>query len=495
MEKQLILKAENISKSFPGVVALNDISFDLYGGEVFALLGENGAGKSTFIKILSGIYQPDSGLMFMHGEQIKFPTPRSSFDAGVCVVHQELNYISELSIAENIMMSSHPTTKLGFVDWAEMNRDSIDVMNRIGLNIDPKMKISQCTVAQKQQIEIAKALYWNAKVLILDEPTSALNNVETENLMKYLETVRQRGVAIVYITHKLEEVFIIGDRVGVLRDGEHVKTLDVKDTTKDELISLMVGRTLDAMYPKQNNTFGDVVMKVENLSNKDLKDISFEIRQGEIFGVYGLMGSGHSELGEMLFGVRPATSGTIVIDDKEVKIKKPSDSLEYGLAYVPSERKTEGLVLMQSVLQNIVSVYYQKMKKFFLKLSKEQDMSEKWIERIRIKTPSYNTLASSLSGGNQQKVVLAKWLEVNPKVLIMNEPTRGIDVGSKAEIYQLLDEFCSQGISVIMITSEMAELLTMSDKVLVMCDGKISSKLLREELSQVKVITAAIGGE
>jgi len=495
MEKRLILEAQNICKSFPGVKALDKVSFELYEGEVFALLGENGAGKSTFIKVMSGIYQADEGALFLHGNPVKFPTPRSAFDAGICVVHQELNYIPELTIAENIMMSSHPLTKRKLVDWSKMYQDSIEVMEKIGLELDPRTIISHCTVAQKQQVEIAKALYWNAKILILDEPTSALNNVEIENLMRYLEVIKQSGVAIVYISHKIEEIFQVADRVGILRDGVHVKTLNVPETNKEELIALMVGRTIDDMYPKQNATFGDVVMKVENLSNQDLQDISFEIRKGEILGVYGLMGSGHSELGRMLFGDIPATSGTLTIDGKDARIKSPAEALQLGLAYVPSERKTEGLVLIHSVLQNIVTVHYQKENKRLLNLPYEQKTTQKWVDRIRIKTPAHHTPVGSLSGGNQQKVVLAKWMEANPKVLIMNEPTRGIDVGSKSEIYQLLDEFCSQGISVIMITSEMAELLAMSDQVLVLYGGRISSRFSRDELSQVKVVSAAIGGK
>jgi len=494
MEKKLVFRAEKISKSFPGVKALDKVTFELYEGEVLALLGENGAGKSTFIKVMSGIYHAEEGSLFVNETPVKFPTPRSAFDAGICVVHQELNYISDLTIAENIMMSNHPLNKYRLVNWSKMYQDSFEVMKRIGLEINPRQKMSGCTVAQKQQIEIAKALYWKAKILILDEPTSALNNIEINNLMNYLEVIKQNGVAIVYITHKIEEIFKIADRVGVLRDGKHVITLNVADTDKDELISLMVGRTLNDMYPKQNTVFGDVVMKVENLSNRDLNDISFEIRKGEILGVYGLMGSGHSELGGLLFGDSPATSGKIAIEGKYVRVKNPADALQHGLAYVPSERKTEGLVLIHSVLKNIVKVYYQKEKKHLLNLTYEQNAAKKWIDRLRIKTPSYQTLAGSLSGGNQQKVVLAKWMEVSPKVLIMNEPTRGIDIGSKSEIYKLLDEFCSQGISVIIITSEMTELLAMSDKVLVMCGGRINSQFLRDELSQVRIVSAAIGG-
>lgn len=494
MPKQLVFKAENICKSFPGVKALSNVSFELYAGEVFALLGENGAGKSTFIKVMSGIYQAEEGRMEMDGKEVHFPSPRSAFDAGVCVVHQELNYVPMLSIAENIMMSRHPVNRWGCVDWNRMYEESKEALRQIGLDIDPRKLIGTCSVAEKQQVEIAKALHWKAKILILDEPTSALNETEIENLMQYLEVVKKSGAAIVYISHKLDEIFRIADRVAVLRDGCHVKTLPVKDTNADELIGLMVGRTITDMYPKENDKFGDVVMRAEHLTNRQLTDISFEIRKGEILGVYGLMGSGHIELGHMLFGAEPASGGKLEIEGREVSVKSPSDALKCGLAYVPSERKTEGLVLIESIQENIVTVHYEKEKKKLINFSYEREAAGRWKEQLRIKAPSVQTLAGSLSGGNQQKVVLAKWMEVHPKVLIMIDPTRGIDVGSKAEIYQLLDQFCQQGLSVIMITSEMPELLAMSDRVLVMHDGKIGGLFTRDEVDQVKVVSATIGG-
>ena len=494
MERQVIFKAENICKSFPGVKALYNVSFELRSGEVFALLGENGAGKSTFIKVMSGIYKAEQGTLEMDGKPVAFSSPRAAFDAGICVVHQELNYVSVLSAAENIMMSKHPVNKLGLVDWSRMYAESAEVLKKLGLEIDPRKTMESCSVAEKQQIEIAKALYWKAKILILDEPTSALNNSEIENLMQYLEIIRESGAAIVYISHKLDEIFRIADRVGILRDGQHVGTLQVSETNSQQVISLMVGRTISDMYPKENDRFGGVVMKADSLGNRVLRDVSFHIREGEILGVYGLMGSGHIELGQMLFGDMPATKGTLEIGGKAVRIKSPSDALRCGLAYVPSERKTEGLVLINSVQENIVCVHYEKEKKKLISPPYERQAAAKWIERLRVKTPSPLTLTGALSGGNQQKVVLAKWMEVSPKVLIMVDPTRGVDVGSKAELYQLLDGFCKQGISVIMITSEMPELLAMSDRVLVMCRGRISGEFKRGEVDQIRVVSAAIGG-
>jgi ABC-type sugar transport system ATPase subunit len=494
MEGQIVFKASNICKSFPGVKALNNVSFELKAGEVFALLGENGAGKSTFIKVMSGIYQPDEGTMEMNGKPAAFPAPRSAFDAGISVVHQELNYVAVLSVAENIMMSNHLVNKFGMVDWKRMYAESREVLLKLNLDIDPRKIIQSCSTAEKQQIEIAKALYWKAKILILDEPTSALNNAEIENLMRYLEIVKKSGVVIVYISHKLEEIFRIADRVGVLRDGQQVGLMDVKDTTPDKLISLMVGRTIKDMYPKENNTFGDVVMKANNLGNRVLSNINFEIRTGEILGIYGLLGSGHIELGKMIFGDMPYSEGSIELEGKKVRIRSPRDALRAGIAYVPSERKTEGLVLIESVQQNIVTVHYEKEKKRLVNMMYDKTSSAEWIQKLRIKTPSPYTPTASLSGGNQQKVVLAKWMEVNPKVLIMVDPTRGIDVGSKTEIYQLLDEFCKQGISIIMITSEMPELLAMSDRVLVMYQGRVNGEFSRNEVDQIKIVSAAIGG-
>jgi ABC-type sugar transport system ATPase subunit len=494
MDGQVIFRAHDICKSFPGVRALSNVSFELKTGEVFALLGENGAGKSTFIKVMSGIYQPESGLLEMDGKPVVFPTPKSAFDAGISVVHQELNYISLLSVAENIMMSGHPVNKFGMVDWKKMYAESREVLKKLELDIDPRKLMQNCSTAEKQQVEIAKALYWKAKIIILDEPTSALNTTETENLMQYLEVVKASGAAVVYISHKLEEIFRIADRIGVLRDGQQVGLLDVKKTSSEELIALMVGRTISDMYPKQNNTFGELVMEAKGLGNRILHDVSFRIRAGEILGIYGLMGSGHIEMGKMLFGDMPATEGFIEMDGRTVHIKNPSDALKAGFAYVPSERKTEGLVLIETVQENIVAVHYEKMKKILVNTVYDKNTSSRWINTLRIKTPSAATVAGSLSGGNQQKVVLAKWMEVSPKVLIMVDPTRGIDVGSKAEIYQLLDEFCARGISVIMITSEMPELLAMSDRIMVMYQGRVNGEFTREEADQVKVVSAAIGG-
>ena len=491
----VIFKATGIVKTFPGVVALDGVSFELCAGEVFGLVGENGAGKSTFIKIMSGVYVPDKGTLEMNGRPVHFRTPRAAFDAGISVVHQELSYIPELTIAENIMQSNYPLKRGGIVDWKAVYANARDALRRIEADLDPRMPIKYCTTAQKQLVEIAKAIYWNAKIIILDEPTSALNTDETEKMLHYIKKLaKEQNVCVIYITHKLDEIFEIADRVAVLRDGRHVATMDIGDTTRDKLIYHMVGRTLDDMYPKLNQTFGETILKVHGLSNDNIHDINFSLRKGEILGVYGMMGSGHIELGQMLFGDTPAKDGYCLINGQKVRIRNPIDALKNGFAYVPSERKSEGLVLEHSVESNIVTVHYQTVRERLVNKRYDAEAAKRWIQRIRIKTPSPKTPVESLSGGNQQKVVLAKWLDVTPKVFIMVDPTRGIDVGSKAEIYELMDSLCAEGMSVIMITSEMPELMAMSDRALIMCNGTIVCEFDRSELDQENIVAAAIGG-
>lgn len=490
-------KATGITKVFPGVKALDNVTFELKAGEIFAIAGENGAGKSTFIKIMSGVYQPDGGTMEMDGKPITFPTPQAAFAAGISVVHQELSYIPELTIAENIMQTQYPTKCKGrMIDWKKLYSSAADALKRINVELDVKMPIKYCTTAQKQLVEIAKAIYWNARIIILDEPTSALNADETEKMLTYIHKLaKEQNVCIVFITHHLDEIFEIADKVAVLRDGCHITTLDVAKTTNQELIYHMVGRKLNDMYPKANQTFGDVIMECKGLTNDYVRNISFSIRRGEILGIYGLMGSGHIELGQMLFGDYPAKSGEYIIAGKKVSLKNPIDALKNGFAYVPSERKTEDLVLQQTVVHNVVVAHYQNIKDKLVNYKYDNAAAKKWIERLRIKTPSTFTPVESLSGGNQQKVVLAKWLDITPQVLIMVDPTRGIDVGSKAEIYALMDELCTQGMCVIMITSEMPELIAMSDRALVLHNGTIQREFTRAELNQEDIIRAAIGGK
>lgn len=487
-------QAIGVTKTFPGVKALDNVSFTVKSGEVLAIVGENGAGKSTLIKILSGIYQPDDGNLKINDETISFATPQSAFDAGIAVVHQELSYVPELTVAENIMMARYPRTKFGFVDWKIIYRDAKAILLRLGLDIDPSIPVKKCSTAQKQQVEIAKALYWNARLVIFDEPTAVLNDDESANLFRCIQELKQNGVAIIYISHKLGEVFQLADTISVLRDGKHIATHKAKSITQQDLITLMVGRELSDLYPKTNTLLGDVVLEAVGLSNGICQDISFSLRRGEILGVYGMMGSGHVELGQMLFGDKPATQGKLYIEGSPVRIRQPIDAIHHGISYVPSERKTEGLALIHSVEANVVSVHYEIAQKAMLDIEHDSRVTKEWIDTMRIKTPSGKTLTQSLSGGNQQKVVLAKWMLVSPRILIMVDPTRGIDVGSKAEIYQMMDHFAANGMSVIMITSEMPELIGMSDRAIVMCQGRINGNFPKESLTQEAIVYAAIGG-
>ena len=489
----VVLEASGVCKSFPGVKALTDVSITLHRGEVVALLGENGAGKSTLIKVLSGIYQPDAGEIRMDGQTVHFDLPLQARDAGIGVIHQELNYVPTISIAENIFMGKLPK-KHGFVDYKTMYAESSRILKKVGLELDPRMQISACAVAQKQLIEIAKVLSADARVLILDEPTSALNDVETNYLFDLIRRASEAGIAILYISHKLEELFAIADRVVVLRDGCVTGELNIRETNKSELIARMVGRELTDLFPKTSNPIGDVALEVDHLTTEAFQDVSFRTHRGEIFGIYGLMGSGHQEIGAALFGQIDHSAGSIRVCGTEVRIRQPMDAINNGLAYVPAERKTEGLVLNQSVEVNIASARYSRERPFWLRRKKDAQSAQKWIEQLRIKTPSRDTVTESLSGGNQQKVILGKWLELSPDVFILNEPTRGIDVGSKSEIYRILNDLCADGKCVIIITSEMPELLSMSDEIMVMFEGRVSGYLKGSEATQEDVVRLAIGG-
>lgn len=494
MESKVILKAEHITKQFPGVKALSDVSLEVREHEVLALLGENGAGKSTLIKILAGVQPPNSGDIYVDGEKVRFPTPVAAQNAGIAVVYQELANVSELTVAENLFIKGYGQ-KNHTLNWKQIYAEAEKIVAEVDLKIDVHKQMGLCTVAEKQQIEIARALYENARVLILDEPTSALNDKEIHQLLENIKKLKSRGVGIVLITHKMDEIFAVSDRVTILRDGVSVAQKEIQDITEQELIRLMVGREIKDMYPDKNNHPGEVLLKVNNLHNRHVHDVSFELKKGEILGVYGLMGSGHLELGKTLFGCYPATRGDVVLNGRKVRMSCPKQCLKDGFAFVPSERKAEGLVQIQSVWENIMTAYYENGKNGWLvRRKKESGIVEKWIQSLSVKTPGPYAAAATLSGGNQQKVVLAKWLEISPEIIIMNEPTRGIDVGSKSEIYKLLNELCGQGVSIIMITSEMPELLAMSDHVIVMHEHRVQAAFSKDQLTETNIMTAAIGG-
>lgn len=492
--RRIVLKATGISKEFPGVRALSNVNLEVREGEVVALLGENGAGKSTLIKILSGVYSLDEGSMELDGKQVHFNNPSEAKRAGIGIIHQELNYVPTVSVAENIFMGEIPK-KGPFVDYRRMYAEAADIMEKIGVFIDPKMPIGLCTVAQKQLIEIAKVISNDIRVLIMDEPTSALNDVETEKLFDFIRTASKSGLSIIYISHKLEELFEVVDRCVVLRDGHYIGQVDMRTATREQLVSMMVGRDLSEMYAKSDAAHGATVLEIKGYTNEVLRDVSLTARKGEILGIYGLLGSGHQDIAAAVFGQSRIFAGEILVHGKPVRIRTPLDAIRHGMAYVPAERKTEGLILNATVKNNLLVSYYSKSSdKHLIRKKAEREICRKWIESLSIKTPDEETVTETLSGGNQQKVVLSRWLQLNPEILILNEPTRGIDVGAKAEIYRILEEQCQKGMCVIMITSEMPELLAMSDRVIVMHDGKITGKLNREEATQERIMKYAIGG-
>lgn len=490
-----ILEMKNITKRFPGVLALDNVSMELYRGEILALLGENGAGKSTLMKILAGAYIPDSGKIYLNGKELEVSSPKEMLKKGVAVVYQELNYYNDLSIAENIFIQNLPKGKLGGVDFEQLYKKTETILKKVGLNYDPRTLVSNLSVAEKQMIEIAKAISKEAKVLVMDEPTSSLNEAETENLFALLREMTKNGISVIYISHKMSEIFALTDRVEVLRDGCYVGTVRTNETNVDELVSMMVGRTITDMYPKKEISLGRTILEVKNLRADRINNVSFQIRAGEIVGLFGLMGSGRTEIAEMIFGKKKIHGGTVLIDGEEVHIEKPSDAIKAGIGYVPRERKQEGLVLTASLGENIAYASLKELGKYgFMQRKKEKQTVLGWIEKLRIKAPGWKVCINSLSGGNQQKAVIAKWLQRKPKVLILNEPTRGIDVGAKVEIYRLMEELCQQGMAILVISSEMPEIMGIADKIVIVHEGSIKGECGRQEFSQEKLMHMAIGG-
>ena len=494
MDKKVILKMENITKQFPGVKALDGVSLTVHEGEVLALLGENGAGKSTLIKIIAGVQQQNSGTMVFDGREVRFTDPMQAKRAGVSVVYQELTNLPLLTVAENMFINQYGGANRA-LNWKKMNREAEEILRAAELNIDVKKLIGDCNIAEKQQIEIARAVYENAKLLILDEPSSALNTKEIAHLLETIKRLKAQGIAIILITHKMDEIFPVADSVVVLRDGVTVASKAIGDTDEQELINLMVGREIKNMYPEKENVAGDVLLKVSGLTNQYIRDISFELRRGEILGVYGLMGSGHLELGKTLFGCFPKTSGTAEMEGSAMRFVSPKACIERGIAFLPGERKDEGIVQIQTVAVNMMIPSYEKPDSpKRIRAKNEREVAEKWIKSLAIKTNSHQTVVETLSGGNQQKVILGKWLEIKPKIIILNEPTRGIDVGAKVEIYKILKDMCRDGVSIIMITSEMPELIGMADRAIVMHEGELQRVLDRDELTEDRIMSAAIGG-
>lgn len=487
------LQMKGITKRFPGVLALDDIDFEVTQGEVVALMGENGAGKSTLMKILSGAFSKDEGEIFIGGRREEIKSPLTSIELGISTIYQELNVLPNLDIAENIFVGKE-LNKKGFVDKKNMHNEAKRLIEKVGLHIDTHTIVSNLSTAQKQMIEVARALSFDAKLIIMDEPTSSLTETETDRLMQIIRELKKQNVAIIFITHRMKEIFDIADRVAVMRDGKMVCSLDVAGTNQDEVIKHMVGREVENIFDKEEVDIGDVVLEVQNLATKDfLKDISFNVRKGEILGVAGLVGAGRSEVMRAVFGVDKKETGTIKIDNKVVSINSTVDALKHGIGFLPEDRKDQALVLGMSLKENTTLACLEKLAKLhMINKRKEAEVSRDYTDKLRIKTPSIEQLVMNLSGGNQQKVVIGKWMATDPRILILDEPTRGIDVGSKKEIHQLMSQLAKSGVAIIMISSELPEILGMSDRIIVMHEGRIKGELMREEASQERIMKLAI---
>jgi ribose transport system ATP-binding protein len=487
---------ENISKSFPGVKALDHVNLELYTGKVLALLGENGAGKSTLMKILSGVYTKDSGDIYFEGNKIDIHSPKHAQSLGIAIIHQELNLLPYLSIAENIFIGREFTKNMtGRIDWKKLYRESKKYLEQLGVTIDPRTLVKNLSVGEQQMVEIAKALSLDAKIIIMDEPTDALTNKETEKLFKVIRTLKQNGKAIVYISHRLKEIFEICDDVTVMRDGKYIGSANVKNIDQEKLIEMMVGRKLEDKFPRKILKPGKEMIRVEHLSKKGvLKDVNLSVRSGEVVGLSGLMGAGRTELAKAIFGALKIDSGDIYLEGEKVKINNPKDAVSLGIAYVSEDRKMEGLILKLSVRHNMtLSALGQFSTAGQINANKESRQVEEYIKKLAIKTPSSLQRVKNLSGGNQQKVVLSKWMMINPKVLILDEPTRGVDVGAKVEIYELINKLKESGVAIIMISSEMPEVMGISDRIVVMHEGKITGEFTHDEVSQEKIMQSAVG--
>ena len=492
MNKQL-LSMEGISKAFPGVQALTNVKLHVNAGEVLGLVGENGAGKSTLMKILTGIYTKDEGEVYFAGNKITITNPKEAQDLGISMIHQELNLMGDLTVAQNILIGREPKIFNFLLKEKSLNKQVKKLFEELNIYLDPEIVVSNLTVAKQQMVEIAKALSFHAKVLIMDEPTAALTDTEIGTLFTLIRHLKKNGVGIIYISHRMEELKNISDRITILRDGAYIKTLDTDKTDMREVISLMVGREIYTEFPTEQKAHNEeTILEVKNLTNNDVKNISFKLKKGEILGFSGLVGAGRTEVARAIFGAEPIHEGEILIKGKKVTIKQPSDAVEHGIGYLSEDRKQFGLMVEMDVKQNIMISTLKKYTKFlFIQKNKLRDISEAYKERLDIKTPSIDQKTNYLSGGNQQKVVIAKWLVKDSDILIFDEPTRGIDVGAKNEIYNLLDQLVLEGKSIIMISSELPEILRMSHKIIVMCEGRITGKLSCEEATQEKIMDYA----
>ena len=492
MNNDYIIQMKNVTKIYPGVVALDHIMLDVRPGEVHALLGENGAGKSTLIKVLSGAIEPTEGEIMIEGKTYEKLNPRLSGELGIGVIYQEFNLIPYLSVADNIFLGSEHMKGLS-IDEKYAVEESRKLLHGLGIDIDPAMQVKELSVAYQQLTEIAKAVSKNVKVLILDEPTATLSDNEVRLLLNLVRTLRDQGIAIIYISHRLEELFEIADVVTVMRDGQYIDTLDMASVTRDKLISLMVGREMGENYPQGRYGTDEVVLEVRGLTNRKIKNVSFKLHKGEILGFSGLVGAGRTETARAIFGADEYT-GEIYVNGQKASIKSPQDAVKYGIALITEDRKSQGLLMKLSIRENVTVASLKQLltKGPSLSRSKEKAIVEKYRGELAIKTPSIEQKVSNLSGGNQQKVVLAKWLMTNSDIIIFDEPTRGIDVGVKFEIYQIMKDLAASGISIIMISSDLPELIGVSDRIIIMREGEIAGELDGDDITQEQVLSYAI---
>lgn len=487
-----LLKVSNISKEFPGVRALDHISLEVYPGEVLCLAGENGAGKSTLIKVLSGIYIPEEGEIWFDGKLCNFKRPQDSLEAGISVVHQEHKLIENLTVAENIFFGRFPM-KNGLVDFRKMYSDTEAIIEKLGLHIQARMVVEKLTSSQSQMVEIAKAYSRNAKLMVLDEPSSSITDTELEVLLALINQLKREGKSFIYITHKLKEMFVIGDRVTVLKDGKKSGEHSMEGLDVDQIVAMMVGRDIGKVFPPKNRKTGEEVLRVEHLANGISDDISFSVRQGEIVGFAGLVGSGRSEMAETIFGYRKRLGGRIFVEGKEADIRRPKDAIRAGIGFVTEDRKKTGAIQNKSVAFNITFAQIQSiMRHGFLSSRLEAEVTDSFVKMLKIKTPGIHQEVQNLSGGNQQKVILSKWLLTKSRLLICDEPTKGIDVGTKQEFYQILSELAAGGVAIMLISSELPEIIGLSDRVYVLRGGSIKKELSGEELSEENIAEYAM---
>ena len=490
------IEMRGINKSFGSNQVLKDAGFLLKDGEVHALMGENGAGKSTLMKILTGVYTKDAGTIYVDGQEVSYKNPQEAEKAGIVFIYQELNVLFDLTVEENLFMGKEITKKFGICDKKAMRAKAQEVMDRMGVKIPVDAVMSDLSVGQQQMVEICKALMVDAKVIIMDEPTAALTQSETEALFEVMNGLRKKGVSIVYISHRMEEIFELCDRITILRDGSYIGTEYIKDITMDDVVQMMIGREIGERFPKRDCPIGEEVLRVEGLTHEKIfRDVNFSVRAGEVLGVSGLMGAGRTEIMQAIFGNLPVVSGKLFIEGKEVSIKNPREAIAAGIGFITEDRKTEGLLLEKSIAENIELANLGKVSdKNVLSKKKGAELVKRGIEEFRIKCFGPEHECGNLSGGNQQKVVLAKWIYTDPKILILDEPTRGVDIGAKKEIYNVINEMAAKGVAVIMVSSELPEVLGMSDRIMVVHEGHVTGIIDGEQADQAKVMTLATGG-